>query len=141
MTATPRDWASAVSPPSRRSLTGLVVLVLVVGGAAEWWREHQAQRLGRELGRELAQLARPGDIAMVSSTSCVFCTRANQFMTLQQVPFTECFIETDPACAQRYQALGASGTPTLLVRGQVQLGFSPAFVRDVLRAQPSRPGA
>jgi glutaredoxin len=127
--------------PSRRSLTGLVVIVLLVGGAAEWWREHQAQ----QLGRELAQLARPGDIAMVSSTSCVFCTRARQFMTLQQVPFTECFIETDTACAQRYQSLGASGTPTLLVRGRVQLGFSPAAVRDALRdglrAQPARPGA
>lgn len=138
-----------MSTPSRRSLIGLLVIVLVVGGAAEWWREHQAQ----QLGRELAQLARPGDIAMVSSTRCVFCSRARQFMTLQQVPFTECFIETDTACAQRYQALGASGTPTLLVRGQLQLGFSPAAVRDVLRdgsrdgsrdgvrAQPARPGA
>ena len=126
-----------MSTPSRRSLFGLVVLVLVVGGAAEWWREHQAQ----QLGRELAQLARPGDITMVSSTTCVFCTRARQFMTGQQVPFTECFIETDTACAQHYQALGASGTPTMLVRGQVQLGFSPAAVREVLRTQPARPGA
>ena len=124
--------------PSRRSLVGLLLLlVLVVGGAAEWWREHQAQ----QLGRELAQLARPGDIDMVSSTSCVFCTRARQFMTLQQVPFSECLIETDPVCAQRYQALGAPGTPTLLVRGQVQLGFNPVLVRDALRLGPARPGA
>ncbi len=123
--------------PSRGSLISLVLLVLVVSGAAEWWREHQAQ----QRGLELAQLARPGDIAMVSSTTCVFCTRARQFMTLHQVPFSECYIETDPVCAQRYQALGAQGTPTLLVRGQVQLGFSPAAVGEALRTRPSRPGA
>ena len=122
--------------PSRRSLFGLVVMLLVVSGAAEWWREHQTQ----QVGRELAQLARPGDITMVSSTTCVFCTRARQFMTVQQVPFTECFIETDLACAQRYQALGAGGTPTLLVRGQTQLGFSAAAVRDQLRTLAPRPG-
>jgi len=123
--------------PSRRSLVGLLLLVVVVGGAAQWWREHQAQ----QRGRELAQLAQPGDIAMISSASCVFCTRARQFMTRQQVPFSECLIETDPICAQRYQALGAPGTPTLLVRGQMQLGFSPAAVREALRLKPSIPGA
>lgn len=126
-----------MSLPSRRSLIGLVAIVLVVGGASEWWRERQAQLVGRDL----AQLARPGDITMISSTTCVFCTRARQFMTLQQVPFSECFIETDAVCAQRYQALGGRGTPTLQVRGQVQLGFSPPAVRDALRAQPNRPGA
>ena len=125
-----------MSPPSRRSLLGLLVTVLVVSGAAEWWREHQAQ----QVGREMAQLARPGDITMVSSISCVFCTRARQFMTAQQVPFNECFIETDLVCAQRYQALGARGTPTLLVRGQLQLGFSAAAVRDQLRTLAPRPG-
>jgi glutaredoxin len=123
--------------PSRRSLIALVALVLVVAGASEWWREHQAQLVGREL----AQLARPGDISMISSTTCVFCTRARQFMTVQQVPFTECFIETDPACAQRYQVLGAQGTPTLQVRGQVQLGFSARAVREALRPSVARPGA
>ena len=122
---------------TRRSLVGLVAGVLVVSGAAQGWREHQA----RQLGRELAQLARPGDITMMSSTTCVFCKRARQFMTAQQVPFIECFIETDARCAQRYEALGARGTPTLLVRGQLQLGFSAPAVRDQLRALPARPGA
>lgn len=130
-----------MSKPSMRSLVGLGLLVLLVIGAAEWWREHQAQ----QVGRELAQLARPGDITMISSTTCVFCTRARQFMTVQQVPFTECFIETDATCAQRYQALGGRGTPTLLVRGQLQLGFSAPAVRDQLRAglrgPAPRPGA
>lgn len=122
--------SSVARPPTARSWVGLIVLVLAVAGATEWWREHQAQ----QIGRELAQLARPGDIEMISSTTCVFCTRARQFMTLQQVTFSECFIETDAACAERYQALGARGTPTVLVRGQPQLGFSAATVRDRLTA-------
>ena len=126
-----------MSRTSARSLWGLAVLVLVVSGAADWWREHQAQ----SVGRELAQLARPGDIAMISSTHCVFCTRARQFMKVQQVPFTECFIETDADCAQRYQALGGRGTPTMVVRGQPQLGFSAPAVRDRLRTQPADPTA
>ncbi|MBC7727350.1 MAG: glutaredoxin family protein [Microbacteriaceae bacterium] len=122
---------------TRRSLLALVVSELLVSGAAQWWRGLQVQ----QVGRELAQLARPGDITMMSSTACVFCNRARQFMTVQQVPFTECFIETDARCAQRYQALGARGTPTLLVRGQLQLGFSASALRDWLRALPARPGA
>ena len=122
---------------TRRSLLALVVSVLLVSGAAQWWRGHQVQ----QVGRELAQLARPGDITLVSSSTCVFCTRARQFLTVQQLPFTECFIEADAACAQRYQALGARGTPTLLVRGQLQLGFSALAVRDRLRAPPPPSGA
>ncbi|MBL8351426.1 MAG: hypothetical protein JNL87_14085 [Burkholderiaceae bacterium] len=116
--------------PPARAWVGLIELLLAVAGAGEWWREHRNQ----QLGRELARLARPGDIEMISSTHCVFCTRARQFMTLQRVPFSECFIETDTACARRYQALGERGTPMLLVRGQPQLGFSAERVRDRLAA-------
>jgi glutaredoxin len=117
-----------MSPTQRRSLISLVLLVLVVGGATEWWREHQAGNLGQQM----AQRARPGDILMISSTTCPFCERARRWLTLHQVPFTECFIERDTACADRYQALGARGTPTLWVRGQAQLGFSPQQVNQRL---------
>ncbi len=116
-----------------RSLAALLVLVLVVQGAADWWRERQAGQVGEQLARQ----ARPGDIEMISSIYCVFCERARRWMTLQQVPFSECFIERDAACAARYQALGARGTPTLVVRGQPQLGFSPQQVLSRLTAAGS----
>ena len=125
-----------MSPTQRRSLISLVLLVLVVGGATEWWREHQAGTLGQQM----AQRARPGDIRMISSTTCPFCERARRWMTLHQVSFTECFIETDAACADRYRALGARGTPTLQVRGQVQLGFSPQQVNQRLTEVPATGG-
>ena len=89
----------------------------------------------RNVGGQLAQQALAGDILMLSSTSCVFCERARRWMLDQQVPFSECFIERDADCAARYQALGARGTPTLLVRGQAQLGFSPQQVLARLQAQ------
>jgi glutaredoxin len=113
-----------------RSWLGLAVLVVVVSGAASAWREHQAQAWGPVL----AGHARAGDIVMLSSTTCGFCTRAREWMTIQRVPFTECFIETDAACTKRYFATGAGGTPTLLVRGQVQLGFSAPAVAQALGA-------
>jgi glutaredoxin len=107
-----------------RSLAGLAVLLLLASGASQWWRSH----LAGSLGEQMAAAARAGDIQMLSSTHCVFCTRARRWLSDQQVPFNECFIERDAGCAARYQALGARGTPTLLVRGQVQLGFSPQQV-------------
>ena len=116
----------------RRSLAGLMLLVLLVSGASEWWRARQASALGRQL----AQASRPGDIEMLSSVTCVFCERARRWMSLHQVPFQECFIERDADCARRYQALGGRGTPTLLVRGQAQLGFSADQVLAGLRARP-----
>ena len=115
-----------------RSLLGLMLLVGLVSGASEWWREH----LATTLGHQLAQASRPGDIEMLSSVTCVFCERARRWMSVHQVPFTECFIELDTDCARRYQALGAPGTPTLRVRGQTQLGFSADQVLAGLRERP-----
>jgi hypothetical protein len=53
---------------------------------------------------------------------------------LQQhdVAFSECFIEKDLACAARFEALRAPGTPMLLVRGQAQTGFDAQRVLDAL---------
>ena len=112
--------------PSLRAWLGLGLLVLMVQGGSALWREHQAARWGPELAR----LARPGDIQMVSSLTCVYCERARRWMTRQQVPFTECFVERDAGCAARYQAWGADGTPIVWVRGELQLGFDAQRVRD-----------
>jgi glutaredoxin len=122
-----------MTPAQRRSLISLVLIVLLVGGAAEWWRARQAA----QLGREIAALARPGDILMISSVSCPFCEQARRWLTVQQVAFGECFIERDAACAERYRALGAQGTPTMWVRGQAQRGFAPQQVLDRLQSAPA----
>jgi glutaredoxin len=119
------------SPPSPRSLLGLAALVLAISTGAGWWRGQAEQTLARDI----AAAARPGDIEMLSSDSCVFCARARAWLQGHEVPFTECSIERDADCARRYRALAAPGTPTMLIRGQPQLGFDPERVRARLAAR------
>lgn len=118
----------------RRALLGLVLLVLAVGGLNQWW----SARSQAALGAEVAALAAPGDLRMLASTTCPYCALARQWLREHQVPFDECFIERDAACAAQYEALRAPGTPVVLVRGQPQLGFDAARVRDALRRAPPR---
>ena len=115
--------------PRLRSGLSLLALVLVVWGASEGWRSWFADRLGRDV----AALAQPGDIEMISSDTCVFCAQARTWFKANAVPFTECSIERDEACAARFRALMSPGTPVLLVRGQPQVGFSPQRVVQALK--------
>jgi glutaredoxin len=125
------DAARPVHPATaerRRSLWTAAALIVGVTGLVTLWQNHRDDAVGREL----AALARPGDIRMLSSTTCGFCTRARHWLQARQIPFDECFIERDAACAAQFRALQQPGTPVLLVRGQTQLGFSPLQVRDRL---------
>jgi glutaredoxin len=108
-----------------------VSLLVVIAATAlgSWaWRAH----VNALDGQALARLARPGDIRMLSSDTCPWCLAARRWMTAEGVPFSECFIERDAPCLADYQALGAQGTPTLLVRGQVVVGFDRARLREIL---------
>ncbi len=113
----------------RGSILGLVLLVLAISAVSQWW----AARSQAQLGEQVAALARPGDIRMLSSTTCAFCTAARLWMQQHDVSFSECFIETDTACAAQFEAARAPGTPVLLVRGQAQVGFDAQRVRDTLQ--------
>ena len=117
--------------PGRRSLAALLGLALLAGAGMQWWGAGQAQRQGQRL----AALARPGDIRMLSSQTCVYCGEARRWMSAHQVSFDECFIERDAPCQALYDATGAQGTPTLLVRGQVQLGFNVTRLLATLEAR------
>jgi glutaredoxin len=120
-------------PYSRRSIFVLVLMLLAISAASQWWsRRHQAG-----LGAQMAALARPGDIRMLSSHTCAICVTARQWLKRHGVPFSECFIETDRACAAQFEAARAPGTPVLLVRGQALLGFDPLRVLGTLDASPS----
>ena len=113
-------------PP--RSRLGLAALVLVFGVAVQalgWWS-------GARLGEQVASSARPGDIRMLASVSCIYCAQARAWFDRHHVPFTECLIEQDAQCAAAYDALRAPGTPVLLVRGKALVGFSAQAVADAL---------
>ncbi|MFG6465736.1 glutaredoxin family protein [Roseateles sp. BYS87W] len=106
-----------------------LMVVIVVSLLASWaWRSHVTSQDGAALRR----VVQPGDIHMISSQTCGWCTAARRWMTQEGLPFDECFIDQDVACRSEYDALGAQGTPTLLVRGQRVVGFDRARIRALL---------
>ena len=117
--------------PRHRLLLVLLALLLATGAATQWWSTTRDHRLGQQL----AASAVAGDIRMLSSDTCVFCVTARRWLTQHGVAFNECFIERDAQCRLLYEATQARGTPTLIVRGQVQLGFDAARVLAALARQ------
>ncbi len=120
-----------MGPPSARSLLGLALLLLAVGTASAWW----TQRQQGQLAREVAALARPGDIRMLASDHCGVCLSARRWFQAHGVAYSECSIERDAACRQAFEAARAPGTPVMLVRGVPQLGFNPQALRAALQAR------
>jgi glutaredoxin len=114
---------------SRKSLLGLAALVLAVAGVSQWWAGY---RQGSQ-GEQMASLAQAGDIQMLSSTNCAVCAKTRAWFAQHDVTFSECFIETDAACAARFEATRSPGTPVLLVRGQPQVGFDARRVLGALK--------
>ncbi len=119
--------------PSARSLLGLLLLVAAVSAASQWWQA----RGQREIGADIAAIARPGDIRLVSSETCPYCVQARRWLEQHRVPFEECFVERDAACRATYDALLRPGTPVVIVGGRAQLGFDPERVRQSLRQAPA----
>ena len=111
-----RSWAR----PLLIAAAAYVLLVAIQG------------RTDQQIGAALAALAKPGDIVMLSSETCTHCAQARRWLTEHRVPFSECFIETDAACADRYRAQQSPGTPTLLVRGERHVGFDPGRITKML---------
>jgi glutaredoxin len=115
--------------PPGSSLFGLLILVLAVGAASQWWSGHRQA----DVGQAVATLAQPGDIRMLSSETCSVCASARAWFEQHKIAFSECQIERDAACRESFNATGSPGTPVMLVRGQVQIGFDPGQIQDVLK--------
>ncbi|MDC8786251.1 glutaredoxin family protein [Roseateles koreensis] len=107
------------------ALALILALVLVASQGAAWFSS-------RTQAEQMRRWAAPGDIAMLSSTTCIYCEKARAWMTRAGVPFHECFIEQDAACRAEFEARGARGTPTLIVRGQTLVGFDRPRVIEIL---------
>jgi glutaredoxin len=113
---------------SSRSMFGLLALIVVVGALNQWWANRQAG----EVGAQVAALASPGDIRMLSSDTCAVCISARAWFTRNHIAYGECSIERDAACRADFEALRAPGTPVIVVRGRPQVGFSPERLRQAL---------
>jgi glutaredoxin len=105
----------------------LVMALALLFGA--WLRSGQAPADETQTAQLRAQL-QPGQLQMISSTSCGYCTQARLWLTEQKIPFEECFVETDGDCRQRWQQTGARATPTFVLKGQAVLGLDvPRFLQ------------
>jgi glutaredoxin len=104
-----------------REVLSVVAAVVLVSGS---WQVYQRLR-DSGTGTEIAKRAKPGDIRMLSSATCVYCVQAKNWFDAHDIPVDECFIETDAACAADYAARGSVGTPMIRVKGRWQTGFLP----------------
>ena len=64
-----------------RALFAFVLFFLVMSAGSQWW----AGRQEGALGAEVARLAQPGDIRMISSDSCVPVSSIWRWMALPRV--------------------------------------------------------
>jgi glutaredoxin len=73
------------------------------------------------------RLAPDNQVVMYSLTTCPYCKQKRQQMTKAGIPFTEYFLDANPAKQSELDALlrahrvpaGAVGTPTLTVNGEL----------------------
>ncbi|WP_290580470.1 glutaredoxin domain-containing protein [Ketobacter sp.] len=63
-------------------------------------------------------------ITMYSTSWCGYCTKARQYFTSNNIPFTEYDIEKNPSARRAYDAMGAKGVPVILVGKKRMNGFS-----------------
>jgi glutaredoxin len=110
---------------------GLLVVVALVWVAQSAWR----WSLDHGWGRQLAELAAPGDLQMLASDTCVPCDGARRWLRRHGVAFTECSIERDPICRTRFEHLGSPGTPAFVVKGrQLVVGLDEDKLIAALRS-------
>jgi glutaredoxin len=114
---------------SRTSLWVLGALVVVITAASTWW----AGRQEAQVGKQVAALALPGDIRMLSSDTCGICSVARGWFQQHGVAYTDCSIERDAACKADFEASRSPGTPVLLVHRQAMVGFNPERLLAALR--------
>lgn len=108
---------------------GLALVMALALLISAWLRSGQEPADADQTAQLRAQL-QPGQLQMISSTSCGYCTKARLWLTEQKIPFDECFVEKDEGCRQRWQQTGARATPTFVLRDQAVLGLDvPRFLQ------------
>ena len=68
------------------------------------------------------------EVVLFATSWCGYCAKTRKFLAERGIPYTEYDIERSEEGKQRYQALGVSGVPVLLVNGNLVRGYSPAQI-------------
>lgn len=73
--------------------------------------------------RSAADSHRPR-VVMYATDWCPYCAKAREYFADNGIRFTEYDIDKDPAARRRYDAMGATGVPVILVGDRRINGFS-----------------
>lgn len=120
----PEKNSTAKSIPSWVVLVGLLILSWGLPTAWSWWQNKQ-------LGPDVAQLAKPGDIVMYSTESCSYCKKAEAWFNTHDVAWQDCDIEKNVTCGAHYQSRSGFATPSFQVGDRWLVGFN---AKDLLQA-------
>jgi glutaredoxin len=122
------------SSSDQRSWWGLALLLAVI------WGGSTLIQLGRNEGQgEAVRQAQPeGRITLYTTQTCSYCAAAKRWLATERVPYTECLVDTDAACAERFRRMGEPGVPVVQVdEDQFRLGFDADWLAKAL-ARPEQ---
>jgi glutaredoxin len=134
---TPRMRARrTVGARHARGRSFVVVLLLVAIGGAVYANLRKLQPAQPVAGTTAPAAKPPGKVIMYSAPECEPCDRARTWMTQQGIAFEDRDVESWPPYRHELEALGSRIVPVILVDGQPQFGFFPAYIEAALRGEP-----
>lgn len=85
---------------------------------------------------QLASSVQSGDVVVYSAVWCGTCTQAKAWMANNGFKYTECDVERNADCANRFRELGGNAIPLVIVRGEaMRAGFdSDEFIAALRRS-------
>jgi glutaredoxin len=81
------------------------------------------------------------NVVVYHQPGCAPCHRAMDFLEQQAVPFVAKDVSSDEKAAEELMSLGSMSTPTIVVDGQMLVGFHPQKLLQLvqLAKEPAQP--
>ena len=74
--------------------------------------------------------ARQGEVVLLSTAGCTYCSRMRAYLRAGGVPYRELDVDREPEGRRLFHAAGGIGVPLLLVGEIAVQGYDPAAVRE-----------
>lgn len=71
-------------------------------------------------------------VIVYTTSSCPWCRRAKAFLAQHGIPFEERNLSMEPAYEEDLLLMGSMGVPTLVVDGEVIVGFDQDRLTELL---------
>ena len=65
------------------------------------------------------------NVVVYHQPGCAPCHRAMEFLEQQKIPFVAKDVSSDEKAAEELMSLGSMSTPTIVVDGEMLVGFDP----------------